>query len=736
MARERKKKVGARKKSTEEDGIRGVINRDRNSDKFTLFNDTLERANFWEALEKARKSARTSAANFRIIIKPDLEFYDSGTPTGTDPELVEYLILLLHRKGYKKVVVGDSPGSSDLWLENRDVAILAELAGYRYVTDDGKPYEFVDLSEDIVDVAFPQNSSLHGTGLARQWVNAHFRINMAKNKTHEENSYSLCVQNLLYVLPKRDKEYHYCHRLKAWDVCIDLIRQTPVHFNIVDAFISNHGSDGIRSANPIRTSTIIASENIILADWMAALKMGLDPYLSPLNAEALRTIGLPLRYRIIGDSAPYNGWINVPRLLTDSIRKRNRSDYINRMVRPWLQTVNRELFPFKNAIDDRINDFLAKFLTGTDRHPAALMFMVAVNHSLSGMNSMAGSWQTMYDKEKIRHKKVSLGFDPDKFKPSDYEAVVDYIQPLAEIAASAPLDRNGLRWRYIDDSVLFEVSRTLPVKFEEFISKVDISASVRMMNDYVGGACVPVRYDSSGRVVHQAERNIYLPQPNWMTIFGGSLIDVGKLQYIRYEKDCHKIFWRTVTSANDSATFDDGMVTFKKNDDGKTEINIVARQKFSLPLFWQVVNLDLVPQVKNVIVSDAYTTYFSRTIANFEAAFEGRNVHTGRSWEDDFAEPGTETEKTAPIEQISDVFVKIAGVIAPFINASPSDKTESNVDKNGFKHFAGKRHDTDKTSDDKLADVKQSIGAFVSDVFDAVKKDIASTGTTSSEKMQ
>ena len=45
-----------------------------------------------------------------------------------------------------------------------------------------------------------------------------------------------------------------------------------------------------------------------------------------------------------------------------------------------------------------------------------------------------------------------------------------------------------------------------------------------------------------------------------MVLYGGSVIDVAKLEAIHYGDDEHKIVWRTVHSSNDSATHDDGSV--------------------------------------------------------------------------------------------------------------------------------------------------------------------------------
>ena len=152
------------------------------------------------------------------------------------------------------------------------------------------------------------------------------------------------------------------------------------------------------------------------------------------------------------------------------------------------------------------------------------------------------------------------------------------------------------------------------------------------MKDYIGGHTVPVQRDRKGRVTHQAERNVYLPQPNWLILNGGSVIDVAKLESIHYEDDEHKILWRTVHSSNDSATHDDGSVRFARVPSG-TEITVVARQQFRLPPFWQMVNLDRFPEIKNRFVATEYFKFFDETIDNFERAYSGDEIRIGRTWD-------------------------------------------------------------------------------------------------------
>jgi len=685
------------------------------ADGSVILEQALEAADFWGCIGRRLRALKKSASALRIVIKPDLELYDVEASTGTDPRLVEHFIAMLHRKGYTTVSVVDGIGSSDLWLENRDPAVLADLAGYRYRTGDGGEYDIVNLSEDVVDGGFYPGSVLAGGKLGRAWREADFRIGVAKNKTHQEFGYSLGLHNLLGVLPLRDKEYHYHHRFDPGDVCVELLRATPLHFAVIDAVVSNHGNDGSCRVNPLATGTVIASENAVLCDFAGAVKMGLDPYVSPVNAAALRVIGLPKRYEIRGDQRPYDGWRNVPFILMDSVRRRNSSPAMRRMSRAWFQSVNRDVFPFRNDIDDKINGALTRLLRETDRHPLGLAGAAGLNYLAAWCQRAMRTYAIMYDKERVGRRETSLGFDMGKYADADFESIVDYMEPLARVVARTQPDRNGLRWRYLDHSVVFEFKRSLPASFDAFVAKVDIAAAVRMMNDNIGGACAVVSRDGKGRVTRQAERNIYLPQPNWMAMFGGDVIDVGKLELVRYGKKKREIFWRTVTSANRSARYDDGIVTFEAEGDRTTLMTIVARQEFVLPLLFQVFDIDYAPRIKDALVSDSYTTYFSRTMANYEALFEGRDVSTGKKWDPTAGEEDSEAPRT-PVEQLVNGALKLAEMAQPLLRAV---KERGNVASQG-EVKAGRA----------MADMAgETVRMFFNDLFDAVKKDVSMTQT-------
>lgn len=655
-------------------------------DKLAVLERVIEAGGLWEGLIAAAQQAGAEAADLAVLIKPDLALFDRAAPTFTDPELVEHLIDQLHDHGYTRVVVAAGQDDASLWLENREPLVLADLAGYRFVTEVGRSYDVLDLGEDLVATAAPPGSAIHGRQLARAWVEAGYRIGFAKSKTDEAELYSLGVRNVYDVLPLAAAERKGL-RFAAPDVCSELLRATPLHFAIIDAFVSNHGDAGSREAHPLPTHTLFASTDPLLCDWAAALKMGVDPYGSPTAARALHVIGLPEPHAIEGDLTPYQGWIPVDPWLAEATRRRNASPGLARACEPWLQSVDRSVFPFKSPLDDRLNTLLRRALREPNPGSAALAFTIAFNVLLGTAYEGATAAAVLFAKDRLRWQDRPLGLDLSQYTAADYEAVVSYMEPLEALVRTLPASGSGLRWRYLERSVLFEFSRELPLPFAAFVERVDVSRSIRFMNDYIGGDCVPVCRDERGRVVHQAERNLYLAQPNYLVLSGGQCIDVTKIERISYGDDEQKISWRTVKSENRSALHDDGSVSFARLGEHATLVTVTGRQEFVLPFFWQAVDLDLYPAIKDALVVHAYTGFFHRTLANFEAAYEGREFRVGRP-------PEAETGKRAA-ERALDILGRLAGRLTATrglrqaFASVPRPRAHGHLDDDGFLHFAG-----------------------------------------------
>ena len=90
--------------------------------------------------------------------------------------------------------------------------------------------------------------------------------------------------------------------------------------------------------------------------------MGLDPAVSPIFARVQRATPLPQRYTISGSLTPYAGWINVPDAAVADDTDARQPETLDRLVEPWLQRLDPELFPLKHPLDARMNATLAAVL--------------------------------------------------------------------------------------------------------------------------------------------------------------------------------------------------------------------------------------------------------------------------------------------------------------------------------------------------------------------------------------
>ncbi|MGE5339148.1 MAG: DUF362 domain-containing protein [Gemmatimonadota bacterium] len=687
--------------------LRVCVMQDANATAAILLERVLEASGFW------RLAARRKGP---VVIKPDLDCYEAAPHSGTEPALVEHLIDLLHERGFTDVVVGEARNEDDAWLHNRDPMVVPELVGYRFVTPKGRGYEVI---------------SLRAAGeVNERWTQAALRINFAKNRTHEDCFFALCVHNLAGLAPGRGTPE---------EDCLHVLRAAPPHFNLIDAVTSAHGGAGHRAPRPLATHTLIASESALLADWAGAARMGLDPYASPVNAAALRALGIPA-HAIDGDLGAYALWRNVHPLLARSARERNRSAGVGAASAAWFQNVDRERFALRDFYSDALNGFVVPLMARVDDSPRAFWLAVALNLLLARLDGLVQAQSTLLSKDRLRRRVAPLLTDPASFNDADYEGIEVGLAPYEQLLQHVPPNRDGLRWRHVDGAIVFGGEHVFALPFDKFVRKVDIARSIQYMNDYIGGGCVAVRRDGRGRVVQQAERNLYLQQPNWMVLFGGDVIDVEKIEHIRYERGRQSIHWRTVASPNGSARVDDGCVTFARSADGHTRVHVFARQQFTLPLLFKMFDFDLAPGLRDPIIDGAYTTFFRGTMANLQAAYEGREFRIGH---DPLAESprralprflATAAAALAELLRRRDAVGDI-GDAAAWLFGTRSALASSSVlatkapDEAGFRHFAPAAAADDAAQRDQqliagMAALARDAPDFLQGLADAVHRDL------------
>jgi uncharacterized protein (DUF362 family) len=283
-------------------------------DKLDCLGRVLDETRFDEVLEARRLASGKSRETFNVVIKPNFMFMHAreDRSTYTDPELVHALVDRLVALGYRRIFLVESQSTYGNYYANRDVVTVAEYVGYR---SDGR-YRIVDLTQERVPYDYGGRLGQHV--VAPTWRDADFRISFAKNKTHVFCNYTLTLKNVYGTLPMQNKllEYH-TEREYDWPT-IEALKHFPVHFGLVDAFLSADGQFGvITDPKPNPTRTIIGGENLIAVDWVGAKKMGLDPD-DPMVGRflplAVRAFGRP-NIRWVGDTSTYPGWRNVWRWL-------------------------------------------------------------------------------------------------------------------------------------------------------------------------------------------------------------------------------------------------------------------------------------------------------------------------------------------------------------------------------------------------------------------------------------
>ena len=294
---------------------KAVVASVRGDDKLEALDKALEDGLFWQTLEDVRVLTGKATDEFSVVIKPNFMFaYNKhDRSTYTDPELVEVLAKALWDKGYTKVAIVEAQSTYGQYFGNRGVLDVAGYLGY--AVDGSRGYSVVDLTTDShVDQHFGPALGYHPVPVT--WRDADFRISFAKNKTHCYAFYTLTIKNIYGALALGDKfkEYH-CDR-GIYATTIEYLRAYPVHFGIIDAWLSADGPFGIfADSDPNPTHTILASANLVAADWVGASKMGMDPKISNFMKLAVRAFGKP-EIELKGDASLYHPWLNVPMALS------------------------------------------------------------------------------------------------------------------------------------------------------------------------------------------------------------------------------------------------------------------------------------------------------------------------------------------------------------------------------------------------------------------------------------
>lgn len=695
-----------------------------------LLEDAVEAGGLWDVLASRRASSRKARAGLAIAIKPDLDIFVPCAATGTDPALVERLIALLRARGYTRVTVCDGRNRADDWLHNRDALYVPDLVGYTFEAPPSEPYDVAWRDDDPAPVPLNKHDPGGRLRVNGAWAAADFRISFAKAKTDDEWGYALSVANLLGLVSHDSDAIHW----PASDRALHLARRAAPHFAVIDAVEAAHGPAGSRDGRVLAADTVIACPSALLADWVGALKMGADPEVSPLNRVCLEAIGLPPEWEMVGDTVPWRGWTNPSPTVLGAVRSRSRWPELDTLARAILQPVDRERFPFRDVVIDQLAATLASQLNRVPEQQMRDAILAMLASGLGMLGSARFAYTTNVAKGEIPQSLSPPTLDLDAIPQRQYDEVIRTVELQSRVLDGTPEDARGFRFRTIGGHTHFGASRVIPLPYDDFVKHVDITASIRYMNDYLGGDWFVLERDGEGRPVRQAERNLYLPQPNWIAATGGEPIDVEKVERIAYEPDARTIWWQTVHSPNGSAESDDGKVAFVRTPAGQVEVRIFARQRFTLPKGVAALGVERFTTVHRELTADAYARFFDGTMANLIAAYEGKPFRIGRP-----PRRAGESDVSELRAVLSGAFATIAralgwapaggvtGAGLPGLVVEPAF-----VDELGFSHFAGQPSSTVVALDSGNASARPgdalTPAVFLLELARAFGRDLASFG--------
>lgn len=215
-----------------------------------------------------------------VLIKPNmLAAKPPDAAVTTHPSIVQAVAELVASVG-GEAVVGDSPGLGPVEkvAERSGILDAAKTAGARVLAFSGTR-------------VVPAGGTFRQVELSTYYLDADVVINLPKLKTHEMMTMTCAVKNLFGAVVGSDKAgLHFtAGRSKELfaGLMLDIAQARPVSLTITDAVVGMEGN-GPNSGVPRHVGWLIASENLVALDVVAARMIGIPPNLLPIEQEATR----------------------------------------------------------------------------------------------------------------------------------------------------------------------------------------------------------------------------------------------------------------------------------------------------------------------------------------------------------------------------------------------------------------------------------------------------------------
>ena len=510
--------------------------------------------------------------------------------------------------------------------------------------------------------------------VSSRWVGARLRVVLGRAVTDLADGYAACLDTLALLAP--------IPGAAVAEVSADVVLHAPAHLAVADALQASGGTDGRGVPQPLPTATLIVARDAALVDQTVARLMGEDRSVARPFAELLRLRGEPPG-ALDGDLSP---WPDFPRADAGLREARRAIDVLPQAVGWSMPSPSSCSKGSPACISISIGALRVPYPRGR----------CAADPRSGRASGSPGPRGTLYrgspwSRSSTRPTcatRVTSWLRPEQAPGEEYDRLPEFLAPFERVAAWAPEVADGLRWTRHDGAVVFRTEREIGAGFADFVARVDVAEGISLMANYIGGRRVTVTADQSARPVRQAERNVYLPQPNASAAFGGKPIDVCKVELVERTDTAHRLHWKTVLSPNASARYDDGTLSFEDTGRGSVRLVVSGRQEFTLPPSLDPRTLSRVPDLLDALTTESYRRFFTSTFDNLEACFEGRPFRVGAPPETAEVPLLTDLLRFA-VEQGRDVLG--AGAPQPTLPGGSGRPPADEVDVHGFAHFRGNR---------------------------------------------
>ena len=253
-----------------------------------------------DAITRGIELLRPAVKGRRVLLKPNLVEYESGTMINTHPVVIAGAIDGFRRAGAREVVVGEGPG------HRRDTEYLLAASGLGdYLRELRVP--FVDLNvDDVRPVALKSRFTERDTlFLPVELLKSDIVVSMAKLKTHHWAGMTAAMKNLFGLVPGAVYGWpknllHFC----GIDASIlDINATVRPGFAIVDAVVAMEG-DGPIMGTPRPCGFLAMGTDPVAVDATCARVIGLEPGKLPYIRHASRYLGNAAVHRITQRGEP------------------------------------------------------------------------------------------------------------------------------------------------------------------------------------------------------------------------------------------------------------------------------------------------------------------------------------------------------------------------------------------------------------------------------------------------